>query len=64
LKAGAVLSREQAAKHGLYGMAMNIVQAGHDVNNHAKTAVSHFGRRALAAIHTKQCPEIAEFPHW
>jgi hypothetical protein len=34
-----------------------------DVDNRAKTAGSHFRYRALAAIHTKQYLEIAEFPH-
>jgi len=62
LKAGAGLSKGQVAKHGLYGMAMNIGQAGHDADNRAKTAASQFRHRALATIHTKQYPEIAEFP--
>jgi hypothetical protein len=42
-------------------MAMNIVQAGRDVDNRASTAASHFRHRAITVC-TKQYSEIAGFP--
>jgi hypothetical protein len=56
LKAGARLSKRQGAKHGLYGMAMNTVQAGRDVDNRGKTAANNFRHRVLAAIQSQAVP--------
>jgi hypothetical protein len=61
LKNGAGRSKGQVARHGMFGMAMNIVQAGRDVNNRASTAASHFRHHALTVC-TKQYAKIAKFP--
>jgi hypothetical protein len=58
---GAGLSKGQVAWHGLFGIEMNIAQAGRDVDNRANKVASHFRHRALT-ICTKQYLEIAEFP--
>lgn len=60
LKSGAGLSKGQVVSHGIYGMILNIMDAGKDVDNRASTAKSRFRNRKLAIA--KQYLEVGQLP--
>ena len=61
LKSGARLTKGQTALHGIYGMILNIIDAGNDVDSRAVVAKTRFRNRKLAVC-TKQYPEIGRLP--